>query len=224
MTGMSQRKELKYLISAADAAMLRARLAKGMAADPYADRNGMYRVHSLYFDDPENSALYACLDSAGDREKFRLRWYGRSAERVLLERKMNRKGMTVKYREILSRDEAERILRGEIEWMKERDSGLLMLFYERMKTRPLRPVSCVHYDRRAFVAEPGGVRVTLDDGLRAGLPSGFPEERNTVPVHPGRTILEVKTDFFVPAAVQRMLSLKEYTRAFSKYVASRVYR
>ena len=50
--------------------------AKLFPHDPHAGADGTYRVTSLYFDTPYDSALREKLDGVNRREKFRLRYYG----------------------------------------------------------------------------------------------------------------------------------------------------
>ena len=50
------RHEFKYLISKADAELLKRRLPHFMERDPHAGETGRYTIRSLYFDDFSNTA------------------------------------------------------------------------------------------------------------------------------------------------------------------------
>ena len=58
------RHEYKYLISAADARLLKLRLKHIMEPDPHVGKTGQYTIRSLYFDDLTHSALDEKLDGA----------------------------------------------------------------------------------------------------------------------------------------------------------------
>ena len=69
------RHEFKYLISAESADLLRRRLPHWAGRDPHAGPNGQYAIRSLYFDDPELSALREKTSGVRDRVKYRIRCY-----------------------------------------------------------------------------------------------------------------------------------------------------
>ena len=67
---MAFRHEWKHEITASDLAALRARLRVLMLPDSHGV-NGQYRIRSLYFDTPYDSALREKIDGVNRREKFR---------------------------------------------------------------------------------------------------------------------------------------------------------
>ena len=68
------RHEYKYLISKADAELLKRRLPHIMERDPHAGETGRYTIRSLYFDDFNNTAYYDKTDGVNyhfiSRENF----------------------------------------------------------------------------------------------------------------------------------------------------------
>ena len=52
---MDYRHEIKHMISAGDAAGIRANLSAVARLDPHAREKGYYRIRSLYFDDPADT-------------------------------------------------------------------------------------------------------------------------------------------------------------------------
>ena len=56
------RHEYKYLISKADAELLKRRLPHIMERDPHAGKDGRYTIRSLYFDDASAAAYYEKVD------------------------------------------------------------------------------------------------------------------------------------------------------------------
>lgn len=81
------RHEYKYEITYADYYELRARLGCLMQRDPHVGADGKYRIHSLYFDNCNDTALREKLDGVAKREKFRIRYYGDAPTQLSLEKK-----------------------------------------------------------------------------------------------------------------------------------------
>ena len=81
------RHEYKYLISRADAELLKRRLPYIMERDPHAGPTGQYTIRSLYFDDFRNSAYYDKVDGVNYRAKYRIRFYNYDPSILKLEKK-----------------------------------------------------------------------------------------------------------------------------------------
>ena len=90
------RHEYKYVIDACQRSILLMKVMPVMKPDPYAVQDGSYLVRSLYFDDISDSCLRSNLDGSDPRAKFRLRYYNDDPDRVRLEKKIKRRGMTLK--------------------------------------------------------------------------------------------------------------------------------
>ena len=219
-----ERIEAKYLVTGTECPALLARLRTVLTPDPFAGPAGAYRIRSLYFDDPEDSALRDCREGVSFRVKFRLRYYQGTPDPLWLERKVNQAGRVSKLREPLTREEAERLLAGETDWLRKDPRGLLTLFYGELRSRRLHPVSCIQYDRTAFWDALTDVRVTLDQELRAGPPERFlrPEDP-LLPIIRTGAVLEVKWSQALPTVVRKAVAQRHPAQAFSKYATSRFY-
>ena len=90
------RHEYKYEITYADYYELRARLGCLMQRDPHVGADGKYRIHSLYFDNCNDTALREKLDGVAKREKFRIRYYGDAPTQLSLEKKQKVNGLCLK--------------------------------------------------------------------------------------------------------------------------------
>ncbi len=220
---MEWRHEVKHMITAGDAAGIRANLNAVARLDPHAQEKGYYRIRSLYFDDPADTALLEKLDGVNERRKFRIRYYNDDLGFIMLECKMKRDGVGTKPQERLTLEETEKILRGETDWMLKSGKPLLIALYVDMKTRQLAPKTVVEYKRVPFVYGPGNVRVTIDWAIRTGAPKDFLDpEGLTLPVAEDVTLLEVKWDGYLPNVIRKAAALKSrYPTAFSKYAACR---
>ena len=220
---METRQEVKYLISVPEAQAIRINLSALASPDPYADPDGWYRVHSLYFDDPWDTALQNAMAGVGRQEKYRLRYYQEKPEWVMLERKTKDGLLRGKEREMLTPEETASLKRGDMDWMKTDERELLRRFYGAWRTRMLRIRSAVSYDRMAYTFGPGEVRVTMDRRIRVGRANGLESLPVLVPPReePG-IVLEIKWGEYLPAAIRRAVTLKgKWPSAYSKYVASR---
>lgn len=223
--GRRLRQELKYYINAGDYHTLRARLRAVAEPDPNMPDPEGYLVTSLYFDDVYHSAMAEKRAGYRFRKKFRLRCYGRSDGRILLECKR-------KYGEYVSKDsvpllrrEYDGILSGEYGFLLSSPSPLCQELYARHQTRLLRPAAAVEYLREAYVAQDGAVRVTFDKDLSASIGQCDPFSES-FQVHrvlePGRVILEIKFDGFLPDALAQVLKTPLAERcSISKYAMCR---
>ena len=218
------RHELKHQISPQEDLVLSGRLRRLFPHDKHAGADGSYRVTSLYLDTPYDAALREKLDGVDRREKFRLRYYGEEPAWLKLEKKFKVNGLCGKRSARLSREEGERLLAGEVDFLLKREEPLLAELYHKLRGSLLAPRTAVCYDREAFLYAPGNVRVTLDRNLRtcgdsAGFlsPAGFPLK----PLD-GVTVLEVKYDAFLPDLVRLAVQTPDRRAgACSKYALCR---
>lgn len=223
---MQYRSELKHVITAADRAAVCARLKAVAKIDPHAGSKGFYRIRSLYFDTPGDKALREKQDGVNEREKFRIRYYDGNTDLIKLEKKVKRGGMGYKVVSPLTKEEAQKIIKGDLAWMPSCGRGLVTELYAKMKTQGLRPRTIVDYERIPFVYAPGNVRVTVDYNIRTGLSSVdfFNPDCVTVPAGGSPIILEVKWDDYLPGVIRRAVQLEGRSAgAFSKYGQCRIY-
>ena len=228
MNGMNEtayRHEWKHIIGASDMITIRQRLRAVAKVDANAV-DGKYLIRSLYFDNLSDQALREKLDGVNHREKFRIRYYNGDISEIHLEKKSKYNGLGTKDRAVLSAQEAQRIVDGDLEWMLSSDRPLVQELYVKMKNRGLKPKTIVDYTREPFVYAPGNVRVTLDYNIRTGLQCTdfLNPDCVTIPAGDAVMILEVKWDEFLPAVIRDTIQLgSRQTASFSKYAACRIY-
>ncbi len=204
---------------------LRMRLAAVMQRDSHAV-DGKYEIRSLYFDTPSDRALREKLDGVNQREKFRIRLYNYDTSVIFLEKKSKWNNLCSKESTELTEEEVQRLLRGEIIWMKNTDRVLCRELYDKMVGQGLRPKTIVDYIREPFVFAPGNVRVTLDYAIHTGLQCTdfLNPQAVTVPAGEDRILLEVKWDEYLPDIIREAVSLESRRAgAFSKYAQCRIY-
>ncbi len=226
ISSMKYRHELKYNINQGEDYLITSRLRKVLSHDKYAGSKGTYFVNSLYFDTPYDKALREKKEGVKNREKFRLRYYDDCHDFIRLEKKMKTNGLCSKNSAVLTRQQAEKIIRGEIDFLLESGVPLLMEFYSKIKGQQLQPKTIVRYEREALLYKPGNVRVTLDRNIALSFSLlRFLEAENCfIPGEPGITVLEIKYDEYLPDIVK--MAVQGYARgctAFSKYAVARRY-
>ncbi|WP_284641344.1 polyphosphate polymerase domain-containing protein [Paenibacillus silviterrae] len=223
--GRKLRHELKYYIHPHDYVVLRNRVSSFLVLDKNSNDPQGYGIRSLYFDSPQDNALYDKQDGIFAREKYRIRIYNGSDRTIKLERKSKFGDYVSKEAATLTRAEYDRILLGDVTYLKDSEIPLILDFYRALTLRAYRPTVIVDYTREAYIYEPGDVRITFDKMLSAGM--------NTVDLfddhlalnealEPTRTILEIKFNEFLPDTIRKLAQPPASQRsAISKYVICR---
>ena len=225
--GAKYRYEYKYMIDGMQEAILRMRVKAVMKADGHADKNGSYRIRSLYFDTFNDSCYYENEGGIGEREKFRIRIYNGDKGHIMLEKKSKKRQMTLKEACPLSEDTCHSLMRGQrIKITSSMTTEQKKLLWEIQK-KALRPTVIVEYLRFPFTEQSGNVRVTFDESIGSSNDiSGFLEKALVVrPIlEKGMSVLEVKWDEFLPDYIKSSLQLDALQRcSFSKYYLCRKY-
>lgn len=224
---MKFRHELKYSINMADYLVIRGRLKHIAELDSHADENGTYKIRSLYFETPTDKILNEKLYGIPEREKFRLRFYGNDTSFIRLEKKTKIANATNKISCPISKEEVERILSGDYNWMVDSERALISELYAKMQYLQLRPKTIVEYERECYIYEAGNVRVTFDLNVSTGINSTDFLNPNVplikalgVPV----IVMEVKYDEYLPSVIKGMVQVtNRRASAFSKYAVARMF-
>lgn len=164
------RNEWKYLISTSEKEVLNLRMKPLMKLDPHAE-NGGYLIRSLYFDDYWNSAYEEKESGVLMRKKYRIRIYNYSAESIKLERKKKFGSYIYKEDAPLTKDEVQKILSGEYEFLLKSPYSLCREFYIECMSNMMRPRTIVDYEREPWIMDEGTVRITFDTDVRAAVGS-----------------------------------------------------
>ena len=125
-----------------------------------------------------------------------------------------------------TKEEAQKIVDGDIDWMIDSNQPLIRELYCKMYYQGMRPMTIVDYTREPFIYGPGNVRITLDYNIRTGLNSVdfLNPDCVTVPAGDAPIILEVKWDAYLPEIKKDAVQIPETrAQAFSKYGQCRIY-
>ncbi|MDF2985889.1 MAG: hypothetical protein K0R50_1399 [Eubacterium sp.] len=220
------RHELKHSINYADYITLRQRLKLIAQQDPNVDENGKYKIRSLYFDNFDNKALMEKINGINNREKFRIRYYNDDYSFIRLEKKGKINGLCFKRSAKLTVDQCNKLIAGDLEWMKRSTEPLIIELNSKMNYQQLKPRTLVDYVREPYIYVPGNVRITIDTGIKTGLASRelFNKELPTLKTSRDLIILEVKYDEFLPNIIRDIIQIDNRRgTAFSKYAECRIF-
>ncbi|MDK0616813.1 polyphosphate polymerase domain-containing protein [Clostridium perfringens] len=221
------RHEIKHYINYSDYRAIKNRLMHIMKIDANASENNEYKIRSLYFDNLNDKVLMEKINGVNYREKFRIRFYNDNHSFIKLEKKSKINGLCSKDSESISKEECEKILKGDIEFLRYSNKPLFIEFYSKIKGDLLKPKSIVDYVREAYIYRLGNVRITFDKKIRTGIYSTniFDSEVPTIEaIDNNIVVLEVKYDEFLPELIQDIIQTNERrASAISKYAASRIY-
>ncbi len=225
------RYELKYVIHASRQAAMARDLLHFLSPDENGDRDGCYRVTSLYFDSPDLTFYRSKIEGLRYRRKLRIRIYpGSDLRRVTtgfaeIKQRMNR---TVQKRRIaLPLDDAMALCRGAYDPLgldgEDADTASEILYMVRVMH--LRPRCVVSYRRRAFMGGryEQGMRVTFDTLLQGRTTSLTVDEaaRNHYFLPPDWFVMEVKVNERIPTWMTSLLARHECTlQRVSKYCSA----
>ena len=217
---MIWRQELKYRVSRADRELLLRRLSAALQPDSHGE-NGIYTVRTLYFDTLYDDALRESMAGDAEKLKFRLRMYNADDSFLRLEKKMRQGCGGTKIGARLSREECEKLIRGDCAFLAEKDEPFLRECYARRQDGGLRPKEIVEYTRAAFCCREGNVRITVDSNIRASrfTDAFFAPKLGGAPVTAeDMCVLEVKFDRFLPDYIPHLVGIGDrQMQAFSKF-------
>ena len=200
--------------------MLQSRMEAALRSDVNEGGSDGYRISSLYFDDIRDSCLQDTVDGVNRRNKYRIRIYNDSLDVIKLEVKSKKNNRIQKRSKTISKAQMESLMRGECIEDGASAKDPATLFNLAIRTQGLRPKVIVTYERKAYVYEPGNVRITLDRNVRASSRvEAFGEKNISYDfLLEYDKVLEVKYDELIPGFLLQLLELGNMQQsAYSKY-------
>jgi len=218
---MDYRHELKFIMTPANALLLKRLLDQLMEIDPNGDDLGRYMVRSLYFDTLGGSAFFDKIDGVEYRKKYRIRYYNNETNFIRLESKQKIDDLSKKTQERISLDLAQHLMNGEIEEIELKPNSVLTDFALDIKLNALRPSVIVDYQRTAFLHRALDVRITFDELIRSRVYDTdlFKKDFASIKVlESEEVVLEVKYNDIIPSTIADVIKHTPMTRlAVSKY-------
>lgn len=214
------RVEDKYSCTAAELITLQARIGAVLRPDENEGGPEGYSITSLYFDDFRDSCLRDTEDGVNRRNKYRIRIYNNALDVIKLEVKIKQDNRILKHSKSISMAQMKQLMNGEPIEDDASAEDPATLFNLAIRTQGLRPRVIVSYERKAFVYEPGNVRITFDRNIRAGSRVEEFGQKNISYefLREYDKVLEVKYDEFIPDFLLQLLELGNMRQtAYSKY-------
>ena len=216
-TTVFKRYELKYLLTDAQKERLLAIMPDEMHEDAY----GRTVIRNVYYDTESYRLIRRSLEKPIFKEKLRLRSYATAApsDTVFAELKRKVNGVVYKRRHPMAECEAAAWLQGgtapTATGQIVREIGYFLSYYG-----PLAPRVFLSYEREAFCAEDGDLRITFDKSILARRDDlSLTSPPYGIPLLPeGRTLMELKCGGGLPLWMVRFLSEEGIGKiSFSKY-------
>lgn len=207
-----------------------AKISAVASKDIHVGEGGYYNIRSLYFDDYENRCYMDNENGVDDREKYRIRIYNHSLDRINLELKQKIRGKTSKSSCLITLSQCQKLMDGKIPDDIRGDQQVLHKLALLMAVRLMKPAVIVDYDRVPYVyrLQDANVRVTFDSNITSvsNVLSFLDERISGRGVMPaGWALMEVKFDSFLPDEIYSLLQLDGlFASTFSKYYLCRKFR
>ncbi|MFW6163329.1 MAG: VTC domain-containing protein [Planctomycetota bacterium] len=231
---IQQRFEYKYLITEAQAEVVRGYAAANLAPDPHTDaaRGHSYPVYTLYLDTADLALYHSSRDGEKNRFKLRIRSYDGGPETPAFLEVKARCGDTIQKRRAPVRQEAvARVLGGfcpsaaDLATGSPEALGAACRFCELGAALMARPTALVRYVREAYVEPDGGpMRLTIDRAIACRHAQRRAVEQDGpgwVALRNRWVVLEIKfTDTFPLWASEMVRALALPRTSSAKYVES----
>ena len=219
------RHEWKYILNNQELSLLKSRISEVMEIDPHTPKCGKYVIHSLYFDDYQDQALYETLIGLRKRFKWRIRYYDDDLTYLVLEKKEKLDGRCHKKSCRLTLDEYEKITSDITELVYDTKKPLIKELARDMMIYNYKPKVIVDYERIAYVEEITNVRITFDMKISASyqLDEFLKGDYLKFYVNSSKeNILEVKFDDILPSYIKNIIESYGFKQSsFSKYYFAR---
>lgn len=222
--GNKLRHELKYYINDDTYYLLRERFQSVLDKDPNMKREGGYLISSLYFDDMYHSAIEDKIAGIRFRKKFRIRCYEKDESFIRLECKSKYNEYIAKTSAKISVEEYRKMLSGEFDFLLERPEKVCQELFGYIRTKCMKPVLVVEYQREAYLSPSGNVRITFDKDISVSkcLDMFSKEYYAQKVLQDHLMVMEVKYDDYLPVYVKSILQgVCTSQCAISKYVMCR---
>ena len=213
------RHEYKYIIPYGDMLNLRNKLDKVLKLD----RDNVYMVRSVYFDNPDDSDYYDKQGGEMIRKKLRLRIYDINSDLAKIEIKGKYDYHQLKESLVVNRETAKRIMNGDYSDLLKMDTDLAKKIYVLFQSG-YRPKVIIEYDRAAYITSTT-TRITFDYNIKKSndFEKFYTNDINYFELtNPNDVVLEVKFDRFLEPYISKILD--KYTSRYqsvSKYVMGR---
>lgn len=219
------RTEWKYSAKETELISVREKLSSILSHDRFSNEAGKYFVHSMYFDDIDDTCARKNVAGDGRRFKYRLRYYNNSPSFLLLEKKEKNNAFCYKRSSLIDKETYRSLMAGNVDKLLWSDKQVLKEFAHDVLTRGFMPKVIISYQREAFVEPISNVRITFDSHIVASddFYHFFDNFHSTPIINDKQIVLEVKFDYVLPAYISEIIQSKQINhQSFSKYFMGRL--
>lgn len=208
------RREIKFEITLEEYNRIYNTLNKFIEKDKNTKRDDKYSIKTIYYDNIYNQLLNENIDGLIHRKKFRIRMYNNDKSTIFLEKKEKIKDVICKKREKISYEDVLLLCNNDLDNF-ELTSDLRKELYIDIRTKLLKPIIIVEYDRIAFDNKTMDFRITLDSKL--GKSDNIHDFFNISNRNENVYILEVKYSDCLPKIIVDSLNISSQRQGISKY-------
>lgn len=168
-------------------------------------------IRDLYFDSPNNEDLIEKVNGESITEKFRIRYKNLDSSDIRLEKRMKKNGKYKKISAIITEEDVENILNGDIEYLAFSDKKILRDFYLNIMCEKIEPKAIIEFARESFTYERADITVNIDTSRRVSLNEEdiMDDEIKSVAINEDTAVIEVRYNKDIPKFVDKLIFREE---------------
>lgn len=205
---LTYKNEIKKTFNINTTEILKRRLALFM------DIENKEYIRDLYFDSPNNEDLIEKVNGESITEKFRIRYKNLDSSDIRLEKRMKKNGKYKKISAIITEEDVENILNGDIEYLAFSDKKILRDFYLNIMCEKIEPKAIIEFARESFTYERADITVNIDTSRRVSLNEEdiMDDEIKSVAINEDTAVIEVRYNKDIPKFVDKLIFREEEKR------------
>lgn len=202
---LTYKNEIKKTFNINTTEILKRRLALFM------DIENKEYIRDLYFDSPNNEDLIEKVNGESITEKFRIRYKNLDSSDIRLEKRMKKNGKYKKISAIITEEDVENILNGDIEYLAFSDKKILRDFYLNIMCEKIEPKAIIEFARESFTYERADITVNIDTSRRVSLNEEdiMDDEIKSVAINEDTAVIEVRYNKDIPKFVDKLIFREE---------------
>lgn len=193
--------EIKETLNINDTEILKRRLALFM------DIENKEYIRDLYFDSPNNEELVEKVNGESVAEKFRIRYKNLDSTDIRLEKRMKKDGKYKKISAIITEEDVENILNGDIEYLAFSDKKILRDFYLNTMCEKIEPKAIIEFKRESFTYKRADITVNIDTSRRVSLNEEdiMDDKMKSVAINEDTAVIEVRYNKDIPKFIDKLI-------------------
>lgn len=202
---LTYKNEIKKTFNINTTEILKRRLALFM------DIENKEYIRDLYFDSPNNEDLIEKVNGESITEKFRIRYKNLDSSDIRLEKRMKKNGKYKKISAIITEEDVENILNGDIEYLAFSDKKILRDFYLNIMCEKIEPKAIIEFARESFTYERADITVNIDTSRRVSLNEEdiMDNEIKSVAINEDTAVIEVRYNKDIPKFIDKLIFREE---------------